>query len=115
MVSLDKKTFTHKKISIFYFAIPAPNAVCERVSGLSKVQWSDGRNKPDISTVGALLKVTVNFEMSCREMHQKLTNNEVALMKICFNGKYIKQIYSIVPQTCITKFGSYYLNYLFQY
>ncbi|KAI6647018.1 hypothetical protein LOD99_9017 [Oopsacas minuta] len=77
-----------RKLVSSIFAIPASNAVCERVFSLSKVQWSDDRNKLDISTVGALLKVIVNFEMSCREIHQKLTNNEVALKKICSNAKY---------------------------
>ncbi|KAI6661772.1 hypothetical protein LOD99_9839 [Oopsacas minuta] len=57
-----------RKLVSSIFAIPASNAVCERVFSLSKVQWSDDRNKLDISTVGALLKVIVNFEMSCREI-----------------------------------------------
>ena len=57
------------------------NLTSAGVFSLSKVQWSDDRNKLDISTVGALLKVTVNFEVSCREMDQNLTLNEVALKK----------------------------------
>ncbi|KAI6660118.1 hypothetical protein LOD99_10562 [Oopsacas minuta] len=77
-----------RKLLSSIFAILASNAVCERVFSLSKVQWRDDRNKLDISTVGALLKVIVNFEMSCREIHQKLTNNKVALKKICSNAKY---------------------------
>ena len=48
--------------------------------------------KPDISTVDALLKVTVNFEMSCREMHlEKLTNhNEVGIDENLFQWQIHK-------------------------
>ena len=70
------------------FAIPASNASCERVFSLSKVQWRDDRNRLDITTVGSILKVVLNFDLSCKEMHSKLQNNQAVLKKIGSNEKY---------------------------
>ena len=77
-----------RKLVSAIFAIPASNASCERVFSLSKVQWTDDRNKLEINTVGSILKVLVNFDMTCKEMYSKLINDEVVLRKICSKEKY---------------------------
>ena len=77
-----------RKLVSAIFAIPASNASCERVFSLSKIQWTDDRNKLEINTVCSILKVLVNFDMTCREMHSKLTNNVSVLRKICSKEKY---------------------------
>ena len=54
-----------RKLVATIFAIPASNASCERVFSLSKVQWSDERNRLDVTTICSILKVFQNFNLSC--------------------------------------------------
>ena len=64
VITKDNFPYIRKLVSAI-FAIPASNASCERVFSLSKIQWTDDRNKLEINTVCSILKVLVNFDMTC--------------------------------------------------
>ena len=77
-----------RKLVATIFTISASNASCERVFSLSKVQWSEERNRLDVTTICSILKVIQNFNLSCQEMHSKLLKNQAVLKRIGSNEKY---------------------------
>ena len=52
--------------------IPCSNAAVERIFSLSKIQWSDDRNRMNSETMEAILQVVCNFNLTCSAMHERL-------------------------------------------
>ena len=69
--------------------ISVSNAFVERVFSLANVQWTKERNSLEVETVKSLLLVTVNFDLSCKEMHNMLLENKNLLEKISGCEKYM--------------------------
>ena len=80
------KFFSKKNLKIL--KIPVSNAFVERVFSLANVQWTKERNLLEVETVKSLLLVTVNFDLSCKEMHEMLLGNKKLLEKISGWEKY---------------------------
>ena len=68
-------TLLHKLISII-FSIPVSNAFVERVFSLVSGQWTKDRNSLNVKTIKCLLQVKVNLNLTCREMHELLSNDK---------------------------------------
>ena len=59
-------------------------------SHLANVQWTKKRNLLEVKTVKALLLVTVNFDMTCIEMHKMLSGN-IKLLEYVHSGEKYKR------------------------
>ena len=77
----------YKLVSIV-FSIPVSNAFVERVFSLVSAQWTKERNRLSERTVKCLLQVRVNVDLSCREMHEVLSNDKDLLEQIMCGAKY---------------------------
>lgn len=77
------------KICQFFFAIPAHNANVERIFSVMNVQWSDERNRLNVTTIRAILITYFNFkEFSCQQFFDYLSCQKSLLKKISSSDKY---------------------------
>ena len=58
---------------------------------MANVQWTKERNLLEVKTVKASLLVTVNFDMTCTEMHKMLSGNK-KLLKYVNSGEKYKRV-----------------------
>ncbi|CAH1163556.1 unnamed protein product [Phaedon cochleariae] len=77
------------KICQYFFAVPAQNANLERIFSLMNSQWTDERNRLNISTVESILITQFNFKKySCEQFYDHLMSNKDLLHKISSSQKY---------------------------
>ncbi|XP_076812013.1 zinc finger protein 862-like [Clavelina lepadiformis] len=83
----DSFPLLYKLVSII-FSLPVSNACVERVFSLVSAQWTKERNRLSEMTVKSQLQVKVNLDLSCREIHEALSNNKELLEQIVSGKKY---------------------------
>src|SRR4051812_37234268 len=69
-------------------AIPVSNAFLERIFSLCGAQWTNERNRLDVSTVKALLQVQANVDYKCGDMFKLLMKDDELRRKIAGVEKY---------------------------
>ena len=72
----------------YLFSIPGHNGNVERVFSLMNAQWSNERNKLDVSTIEALLQCKFNFDGSCKEFHSYILKDKILLKEASSSAKY---------------------------
>ena len=77
------------QLAQFYFAIPCHNANVERIFSLMQTQWTDDRNRLNVSSIKSLLTVSYNLKgIKCKDFHAQLLQNNTLLRKIMSSLKY---------------------------
>ena len=77
-----------KELVATLLSIPASNAPVERVFLLSKIQWTDDRNRLKVETICSLLLILMNCNETCSEMYAKLLNNRAVFKQILSKSKF---------------------------
>lgn len=73
----------------FVFAIPAYNAIVERIFSPMQAQWTKERNRLSVDSLKGILCTQYNFKsMTCKDFHSYLMSNRQLLVKIQSSEKY---------------------------
>lgn len=76
------------KICQYMFSIPPHNANIERIFSLMNIQWTDERNRLDISTVESILQVLTNYDLNCEEFYKYIICKPEILKQVGSAKKY---------------------------
>ncbi len=89
-INVDAQCSELLTIAEFYFAIPAHNAILERIFSLIEAQWTDERNRLSVTVIEAMISLLFNCKMSCTEFYDYVlqTDNATILQKISSQEKY---------------------------